>query len=184
MFCTKNDIRIFRGVYLLVSILIFTTAGSAQIHTSFSFGTIGNSTGTLLTSSGGAILIKGKSTCLKLESGLVTMAPDSALGIFSTLCEEKPPVGLASTIELTVYPNPTNGSSWLKAVGYIDPNMEATVRVITITGNVVIERKVSSSAFQGGYLINLASNPSGAYIVSLDMGGRHYEYKLIKGTSL
>jgi len=184
MLHTKNDIHIFRGVYLLVFLLLMATAGSAQIHTSFSFGTIGNSTGTLLTSSGGAILIKGRSTCLKLESGLVTMAPDSALGIFSTLCEEKPPPGIASTIELTVYPNPTNGASWLKAVGYIDPNMEATVRVITLSGNVVLERKVSSSSFQGGYLINLASNPSGAYIVSLDMGSKHYEYKLIKGTSL
>ena len=173
--------RINKGVYLFIILLLASTIGMAQM--SLSFSPIAFSKSGVTASGGSPIIIQGKNNCVTVGSGLsaLTIAYNNK-GEYGVACKEIPPVAHVSnvSVSLKLYPNPTNGPATLKCEGQFDANLSCELRIISLDGKMMMSQMVLMKDVQAGYMINAAAYAAGIYVVSLDFMNQRYNLKLIK----
>lgn len=174
--------RINKGTYLFIALLLACITGMSQFSMPGSMSPLATSNG--FTSNGGnPILMDGKGKCLSVSSGLrVVEVNSNSNGVFGASCVETPPVAtiLMELTSLKVYPNPTHELSILKCEGKFDANLSCLVRVISFQGKVMMSQVVTMKEVLAGYTINAGSYAAGTYVVSIDFMNQHYNLKLIK----
>ncbi len=174
--------RIKKGTYLFIALLLAFTAGKAQITMPFSMAPIATS-GKLTSSGGNPIQMDGKGKCLSVSSGLRSLeVTANNSGVFGAACAETPPVAtvLVELTSLNLYPNPTHSTSILKVEGRFDANLSCQIKVFSIEGRMMFSQIVAMKDVQAGYTINAGTYAVGNYVVSLDFMDQHYTRKLIK----
>lgn len=177
--------RINKGTYLFIALLLAFTSGRAQMTMCYSMSPIASSgSGKVMTSNGGSpIVLDGKGKCLSIASGLRFLeVASNNKGNFGASCMETPPVA-AVLVELTniyLYPNPTHSTSILKVDGEFDANLSCQISVTGMDGRMMFRQMVSMKDVKAGYMLNVAAYAAGTYVVSVDFMNQHYTRKLIK----
>jgi hypothetical protein len=173
--------RINKGTYLIIIILLACTTGMAQMSAPFSMSPIAT-TGTIVSNGGTPIVMDGKGKCLNVSSGLSTLnINNSGKGVFGASCVETAPVAaVVSLTSLKVYPNPTHSTSILKCEGQFDANLFCQVRIMSIDGRVMMSQMVAMKDMQAGYTINASSYAAATYVVNVSFMNQNYNLKLIK----
>jgi len=174
--------RINKGTYLIIIMLLACTTGMAQMSAPFSMSPIAT-TGAIVSNGGSPIVMNGAGKCLNVSSGLSTLAAASngGKGVFGASCVETAPVAaIISITSLNVYPNPTHNTSILKIDGHFDANLSCQVRIVGMDGRVMMNQMVPMKEVQAGYTINAGSYAAGTYVVSVDFMNQNYSRKLIK----
>jgi hypothetical protein len=174
--------RINKGTYLLIIILLACTSGMAQITAPFSMSPIASSNGIISSNGGSPIVMTGTSKCLTVSSGLNALnMSNSSRGNFGASCAEIPPAAvLVSITSLKVFPNPTHSTSILKCEGQFDANLSCQVRIVGMDGKMLMNQMVPMKELVTGYTINASNYPVGTYVVSVDFMSQQYALKLIK----
>jgi hypothetical protein len=174
--------RINKGIYFLIIILLACTTGMAQMSAPFSMSPIASSNGISSSNGGSPIVMTGSGKCLTVSSGLNALnMSNSSRGSFGASCAETPPAAvLLSITSLKVFPNPTHSTSILKCEGKFDANLSCQVRIIGMDGKVVMSQMVPMKDLVAGYTINASAYPVGTYAVSVDFMNQQYALKLIK----
>lgn len=176
--------RINKGTYLFIIMLLACTTGMAQMSMPFSMSPIASSSARMTSNGGNPIVMNGNGKCLNVSNGLGSMSSiaSSSKGVFGAACVETPPVAtvLMELTSINVYPNPTHSTSILKCEGKFDVNLSCMVRVIGMDGRVVLNQMVPMKDVQAGYTINANAYANGTYVVSVDFMNQHYTMKLIK----
>ncbi|MEK7198524.1 MAG: T9SS type A sorting domain-containing protein [Bacteroidota bacterium] len=174
--------RIKRGPYLLLALLLACTTGMSQFSMPSSMSPIASSNG--FTSNGGnPIVMDGKGECLSVSTGLrVIGVTFNNKGVFGASCIETPPVAtvLMKLTSVKVFPNPTHNISILKCEGNFDANLFCQVRVTGLEGKMMMSQMVSMKDVLAGYTINAGTYAAGVYVVNIDFMNQHYNLKLIK----
>jgi hypothetical protein len=174
--------RINKGTYLMIALLLTCATGMAQSISSFTISPIVISSSSTSSIGGNPILLEGGSKCLTVATGLRTMMTSSnGTGKFGESCTEVPPVGQLSNItSLTVFPNPTHSLATLKVEGQFDVNLSCQVRIVSMDGRTMMSQMVSMKDVQVGYVLNASAYAAGTYVISVDFMNKHYTLKLIK----
>ena len=178
--------RINKGTYLFIALMLAFTTGMAQISMSYNMSPIAsvNSNGKGLTSTGGnPIVVDGKGKCLSVASGLRSLeVVANNSGNFGASCAEVPPVAtvLVEITNINLYPNPTHSTSMLKLEGQFDANLSCQIRVFSMDGKPMFSQMVPLKDVKAGYMLNVAAYAAGTYVVSIDFMDQHYVRKLIK----
>ena len=174
--------RINKGVYFLITIMLACTTGMAQMSAPFSMSPIASSNGISSSNGGSPIVMTGSGKCLNVSSGLNALnMSNSARGSFGASCEEKPPAAeMVSITSLNVFPNPTLSTSVLKCDGKFDANLSCQLRIVGMDGKVMMSQMVLMKELVTGYTINASAYPAGAYVVSIDFMSQQYARTLIK----
>jgi hypothetical protein len=175
--------RIKKGTYLFIALLLAFTTGMAQMSMPFSMAPIASSGGVLTSSGGNPIVMDGKGKCLSVTSGLRTLeVTANNSGIFGASCAETPPVAtvLVELTNINLYPNPTHSTSILKVEGQFDANLSCQIKVFSIEGRMMFSQMVPMKEVKVGYTINAGAYAAGNYVVSIDFMDQHYTRKLIK----
>lgn len=174
--------RIKKGTYLLIGLLLVSATGMAQLSVPFSMAPIASSGGVAVASGGNPIVLGGAGKCLNVSSGISTININSNnKGVFGASCVETAPVAtIVSLSSVKVYPNPTHGMSILKCEGQFDANLFGQVRVTSIDGKPMLSQLVSMRDVVAGYQINANNYAAGNYVVTLDFMDQRYSVKLIK----
>jgi hypothetical protein len=174
--------RINKGPYLLIILLLACTTGMAQMTAPFSMSPIASSNSISSSNGGSPIVMSGSGKCLTVSSGLNALnMSNSSRGTFGASCEEKPPTAvLLSITSLKVFPNPTHSTSILKCEGNFDADLSCQVRIVGMDGKVVMNQMVPMKELVTGYTINASAYPVGTYVVSVDFMTQQYALKLIK----
>jgi hypothetical protein len=174
--------RINKGVYFLIIIMLACTTGMAQMSAPFSMSPIASSNGISSSNGGSPIVMTGSGKCLNVSSGLNALnMSNSARGTFGASCEEKAPVAvLVSIASLRVFPNPTHSTSVLKCEGVFDTNLSCRVQIVGMDGKVVMNQMVPMKELVAGHTIDASAYPAGTYVVSVDFMSQQYALKLIK----
>ena len=174
--------RINKGTYLFIALLLAFTAGKAQLTMPFSMAPIASSR-KLISSGGNPIQLDGKSKCLNVSSGLRALeVTANSSGAFGSACLETPPVATV-IVELTsvnLYPNPTHSTSILKVAGMFDANLSCQIQIFSIDGKPMFSKMVLMKEVQAGYTLNVAAYAAGNYVVSLQVMDQKQVVKLIK----
>ncbi len=174
--------RINKGTYLIIIMLLACTTGMAQMSVPFSMSPIAT-TGTMTSNGGSPIVMSGSAKCLNVSSGLSTMtaASNGGKGVFGASCVETPPAAvIVSITSLNVYPNPTHSTSILKIDGHFDANLSCQVSIVGMDGRVMMKQMVAMKEVQAGYTINAGSYAAGTYVVHVDFMSQNYNLRLIK----
>jgi hypothetical protein len=175
--------RINKGTYLFIIMLLACTTGMAQLSVPFTMSPLATSSGVYTSNGGSPIVMEGNAKCLNVSSGLgVLNVNNSGKGVFGASCIETPPVAtvLVSLTTLNLYPNPTHSTSILKCEGQFDANLSGQVRIMSIDGKMMMSKMVPMKDIQAGYMIDASSYAAGNYVVTLDFMNQHYSKKLIK----
>lgn len=174
--------RINKGIYLVLALVLVCSASMAQSTMSFTISPIAISAGSTTMMGGNAVQIEGGTKCLSVANGLRAITMDAnGKGTFGASCAETAPVGaVLSVASVTVYPNPTHSLTTLKCDGTFDANLSGQVRIISMDGRVMMSQMVLMSELKAGWVINAASYAAGTYVVSVDFMNKHYTTKLIK----
>ena len=152
------------------------TAGKAQMTISF----LGTNSGIISTPS---VNISGSGKCLAIGGSAAALnIANNGTGIFQAACQEKPPVAdtMRFSLSLNVYPNPTRGSTMLKASGEFDQNLFCQVKVIAMDGKVLLGQNVAMSKIKAGYMIDASSWAQATYTVVVEVMNKRYTLRLIK----
>ncbi len=168
-----------RTYHFIIILMLASFTGTAQM----SFSPIAFSTGSVSATGGTPILSSGKGNCLTVSSGMATLATIyNNKGEFGTGCKEVPPVAnlVNVSVSLKLYPNPTNGPATLKCEGQFDENLSCQIRIIHMSGRVMMSQMVPMKDVKAGFLLNAGSYAAGTYIVTMDFMNQHYNMKLIK----
>jgi hypothetical protein len=161
-------------------LLIFTcTVGKAQVS---SMGT------SFLSGNGGIITtptmpVSGSAKCLSVGGYASALnIANNGTGLFGSGCTEKPPVADTTTfsLSLNVYPNPTRGSTILKATGDFDEKLSCLVKVIAMDGKILLGQMVPMKDVKKGYMINGNAWAAGNYTVMVELMNKRYSLRLIK----
>ncbi len=171
--------RINKGTYLIIIMLLACTTGMAQM---FSMSPIAT-TGAASSNGGTPIVLNGSAKCLNVSSGLSTLtaASNGGKGVFGASCVETvPAAAMVSITSLNVYPNPTHSTSILKIDGHFDADLSCQVSIIGMDGRVMMKQMVPMKEVQAGYTINAGSYAAGTYVVHVDFMSQNYNLKLIK----
>jgi hypothetical protein len=173
--------RINKGTYLIIILLLACTTGMAQMNAPFSMSPIAT-TGTMVSNGGTPIVLDGNGKCLSVSSGLSTLnISNNGKGVFGASCVETAPVAPVITLtSLNVYPNPTHSTSILKCEGQFDANLFCQVRIISIDGRTMMNQMVAMKDLQAGYTLNVSSYAAATYIVNVSFMNQNYNKKLIK----
>jgi hypothetical protein len=173
--------RIKKGPYLFIIMLLACTTGMAQMGGPFSMSPIATS-GAIVSNGGSPIVMNGTEKCLNVSSGLSTMnINNNAKGVYGASCIETPPAAILVSIKsLNVYPNPTHSTSTLKCEGQFDVNLSCQVRIMSMDGKMMMSQMVSMKDVQAGYTINASSYAAGTYVVNVNFMNQNYNIKLIK----
>ncbi len=167
-----------RKTYLLIFMLLASSASMAQLMTSFSMSAIGGMKGSVAVSL--PILMEGKGKCLTISNGISTLnIAENGNGVFGNSCKEIAPVASFS-LSLTVYPNPTRGMSLLKCQGSFDTNLSCLVKVVAMDGTIVMNKMAAIASIQSGLMINMSEQMAGNYTVIIEVMNRKYNLRLIK----
>lgn len=175
--------RINKGTYLVVALLLACIAGKAQSSAvPFTISPVVISTGSTTMIGGTAALVDGGNKCVQMASGLRTLTvANNGTGTFGASCPEIAPVGtVLSVTSVSVFPNPTHSLTTLKCDGNFDANLSGQVRIISMDGRVMMSKMVPMQELKAGYVLNVASYAAGTYVVSVDFMNKHYTTKLIK----
>ena len=178
--------RINKGTYLFIALMLAFTTGMAQMSMSYSMSPIASvgGNGKTLTSNGGnPIVVDGKGKCLSVTSGLRSLeVVANNSGSFGAACAETPPVAtvLVEVTNINLYPNPTHSTSILKIDGQFDANLSCQIRIFSIDGKPMFSQMVPMKEVKAGYMLNVANYAAGTYVVSVGFMGQHYAPKLIK----
>jgi hypothetical protein len=174
--------RINKGTYLFIVMLLACATGIAQTTVPFTMSPIALTSGSVSLSGGNPIVMEGNGKCLNVATGGIrTLAIKlNANGKFG--CEEVPPqtTPLITLTSLKVYPNPTHSTSILKCEGQFDANLSCQVRVMSVDGRMMMSQMVPMKDIQAGYTINASAYAAGTYVVTVDFMNQHYNLKLIK----
>ncbi|MES2005684.1 MAG: T9SS type A sorting domain-containing protein [Bacteroidota bacterium] len=175
--------RIKKGTYMLIALMLTCTAGMAQLSSPFNMSPIASSNGVYVSNGGNPIVMNGSGKCLNVSSGLSTVnINNNGKGNFGAGCVETPPVAsvLVSLTALNLYPNPTHSTSILKCEGQFDANLSCQVRVMSIDGKMMMSKIVAMKELVAGYMIDASSYAVGTYVVTIDFMSEKYSRKLIK----
>lgn len=168
-----------RTYYFIIILMLACTTGTAQM----SFSPIAFSTGSVSATGGTAILSSGKGDCLKVSSGISTLSTIyNNKGEFGKGCKEVPPVAdlVNVSVSLKLFPNPTNGPATLKCEGQFDENLSSQIRIIHMSGKVMMSQMVPMKDVKAGFVLNAGSFPAGTYVVTMEFMNQRYSMKLIK----
>ncbi len=152
------------------------TSGKAQMSISF----LSTNSGIISTPS---VNISGSSKCLVIGGSAASLnIANNGTGAFDPSCKEKPPVAdtMRFSLSLNVYPNPTRGSTMLKASGEFDQNLSCIVKVVAMDGKVLLGQSVPMSKIKAGFMINGNSWAAGDYTVVVELMNKRYTLRLIK----
>lgn len=162
--------------YIIVFLVLACVSGKAQMSISF----LSTNSGIISTPSAN---IGGSSKCLVIGGSASTLnIANNGTGAFDPTCQEKPPVAdtMRFSLSLNVYPNPTRGSTMLKASGEFDQNLFCQVKVITLEGKVLLGQNVAMSKIKAGYMIDASHWAQGTYTVVVELMNKRYALRLIK----
>ena len=165
--------------FIILALVLTCTAGKAQ------FSTMGIS---FLSGNGGivttpSIKATGTGTCLVVGGSAAALnVANNGTGIFGSACKENTPVADTTTfsLSLSVYPNPTRGSTMLKASGDFDQNLSCMVKVVAMDGKVMLGQMVPMSNVKAGFMINGNAWAAGNYTVVVELMNKRYSLRLIK----
>jgi len=159
-----------------VFVVLACVSGKAQMSISF----LSTNSGIVSTPS---VNISGSSKCLVIGGSAATLnIANNGTGAFDPTCQEKPPVADTTrfSLSLTVYPNPTRGSTMLKAAGEFDQSLSCLVKVIAIDGKVMLGQMVPMNKVKAGYMIDASHWAQGTYTVVVELMNKRYTLRLIK----
>lgn len=165
--------------YFILFLVLACTTGRAQVS---SMGT------SFLSGNGGivttpSILVAGTGKCLVVSgsAGVLGIA-NNGTGLFGAACTEKTPTADTTTfsLSLNMYPNPTRGSTMLKATGDFDEKLSCLVKVVTMEGKVLLGQMVPMGVVKAGFMINGNAWASGTYVVVVELMNKRYSLKLQK----
>jgi hypothetical protein len=162
--------------YIILFMVFACTAGKAQMSISF----LSTNSGIISTPSAN---IGGSSKCLVIGGSAATLnIANNGTGAFDPTCQEKPPVAdtMRFSLSLNVYPNPTRGSTMLKATGEFDQNLSCIVKVVAMDGKVLLGQSVPMSKIKAGFMINGNNWAAGDYTVVVELMNKRYTLRLIK----
>ncbi|MEO8173075.1 MAG: T9SS type A sorting domain-containing protein [Sediminibacterium sp.] len=176
--------RINKGTYLVIIMLLACTTGMAQMSTPFIMTPIAITSGSTSLVGGSPITMEGGSKCLTVSTGGIRSLETrlNGTGKFGASCEEVAPVAtpLITLTSINLYPNPTRTTTMLKCEGQFDANLSCQIRVISMDGKVMMSQMVPMKDLQAGLMINASSYAVGTYAVTIDFKNEHYSKKLIK----
>lgn len=177
--------RINKGTYLIIILLLACTPGMAQNAGPFIMTPIAITSGSVSLVAT-PIVMQGNSKCLSIATGGIRVLETkmNASGKFGASCEEVAPVATPlitlTSLNLSVYPNPTQSTTKLKIEGQFDVNLSARVGIMSMDGKPMMSQMVSMKDLKAGYTLNVASYAAGVYVVTVDFKNEHYPIKLIK----
>jgi hypothetical protein len=102
------------------------------------------------------------------DTFLVCLIATSAQGCSDTLCQNisvSTAAGEPVLSGLSVHPNPTTTQSQLKFV--LDHSADMTLRLVTLSGQVVLEQAYDLNAGPNQLMVDLAAYPAGIYLARL-----------------
>lgn len=76
---------------------------------------------------------------------------------------------------IKVYPNPTTGVFAIKIAGW-DNKSKASVRLTSLTGKGLIEKRIKSSVTK----INILNQPNGTYLLQIILNNKKETWKVVK----
>ncbi len=129
------------------------------------------------------VLVSGSGKCLVVGGSASALdIANNGTGLFGSACSEKPPVADTTTfsLSLNVYPNPTRGSTMLKATGDFDEKLSCLVKVIAMDGKILFGQMVPMKDVKKGYMINGNAWAAGNYTVMVELMNKRYSLRLIK----
>lgn len=77
--------------------------------------------------------------------------------------------------KILIYPNPTKGEITIDTSGF-DEFKEGNVSIIDMQGKTILKEKMISN----DTYLNISSNPSGTYIMTINIDGKRHQWKIIK----
>ncbi|MBW0176346.1 T9SS type A sorting domain-containing protein [Sediminibacterium sp.] len=157
-------------------LVLACTSGKAQMSISF----LSSNSGIVSTPS---VNISGSAKCLSIGGSATSLTiANNGTGLFQAACQEKPPVADTTrfSLSLNVYPNPTRGSTMLKAAGDFDQNLFCQVKVVALDGKVILGQNVAMSKIKAGYMINGNAWAAGVYVVIVEFMNKRYSLQLSK----
>jgi hypothetical protein len=163
--------------YIIVALMVLASvSGKAQMSISF------------LSSNGGIIStpsmnLGGTSKCLVIGGSAASLnVANNGTGAFDQSCKEKPPVAdtMKFSLSLNMYPNPTRGSTTLKASGDFDENLFCVVKVIALDGKILFGERIQMSKIKAGFKINGDRWAAGTYVVTVELMNKRYSLQLSK----
>lgn len=175
--------RINRGLYLVIALVLASFTGMAQSAMPYTMTPVAIYSKGGMAIAGESVVFDGKGKCLSVASGLRAYeVASNNKGVFGASCVETPPVAtvLMELTSIKVFPNPTHSTSILKCEGQFDATLSCQVRVFSMEGRVMMSQMVTMKDVQAGYTINANAWASGNYVVSVDFMNQHYTLKLIK----
>lgn len=176
--------RINKGTYLVIVMLLACTTGIAQTATPFIMTPMAITSGKTSLVGGSPIVFDGTGKCLVVSTGgLRTMEKVmNSNGKFGASCEEVPPVAtpLITLTSINVFPNPTHTTTTLKCEGQFDVNLSAMVRVISMDGKIMMSKMIPMKELKAGYLIDASTYAVGTYAVTVNFMNQQESRKLIK----
>lgn len=176
--------RIDKGTYLIIILLLACATGMAQMTVPYNMSPIAISSGSVTANGGNPIVNDGRSKCLNVSSGLNTMtaASTGGHGTFGGSCVEVTPVAAVSVSmkDLNVFPNPTHGLSIVKCEGQFDVNLSCQLTITSMEGRVMSNRMVLMKDMAAGYQIDATAYAAGTYVVTVSFMNQLYSKKLIK----
>lgn len=129
------------------------------------------------------VFVSGSAKCLVVGGSASALnIANNGTGLFGSGCTEKPPVAdtTAFSLSLNVYPNPTRGSTKLKATGDFDEKLSCLVKVIAMDGKVLFGQMVPMKEVKKGYMINGNAWAAASYTVVVELMNKRYSLRLIK----
>ena len=175
--------RINKGTYLIIILLLACTTGMAQSAGTFISTPIAMTSGSVSLVST-PFAMTGDNKCLSVATGGIRILETkmNATGKFGASCAEVAPVAttLVSLTTLNVYPNPAHSTTTLKCEGQFDINLSARVMIMSMDGKPMMSQMVPLKDLKAGYTLNVASYAAGTYVVTVDFKNEHYPIKLIK----
>jgi hypothetical protein len=176
--------RINKGTYLIIVMLLACTTGMAQTASPFIMTPIAITSGTTSMIGGTPINFDGNGKCLTVSTGgLRTLETRmSSTGKFGASCEEVAPVAtpLITLTSINLFPNPTHTVTTLKCEGQFDVNLSAMVRVISMDGKMMMSKMITMKELKAGYVIDASSYAVGTYAVTVNFMNQQESRKLIK----
>jgi len=163
-------------LYIIFFMVLACVSGKAQMTISF----LSTNSGVISTPS---VNISGSGKCLAIGGSAAALGiANNGTGVFQAACQEKPPVAdtMRFSLSLNMYPNPTRGSTMLKAAGDFDQNLHCQVKVVAMDGKVMLGQNVPMSKIKAGYMINGNGWAAGVYVVIVEVMNKRYSLQLSK----
>ena len=152
----------------------FVQIGLAQSIPSMLIGGLIGGTSMLAT---GSVFISYQSDCFQLYNGINIFFTANRSGAFSFPCQ---PAAVIKPIELTLYPNPTQGGTFLSASITHHLDQYAWVLVYNSFGQLNQKHLIRLQVLQQGLYLNVTSLSAGIYFIKISSEWLNGTIRLVK----